>query len=682
MSAAKEKDPFISSLGKIYAGYTGGFALFVIIIAILEQFGVPDRILGYLFVGLTIGVYAYIGIISRTAQVAEYYVAGRRVPAIYNGMATGSDWMSAASFIGMAGSLYALGYGGLAFILGWTGGYMLVAILLAPYLRKFGQYTVPDFLGARYGGNAARLVGVIVLITASFVYVVAQIVGVGIITQRFLDVSFGVAVFVGLAGILVCSMLGGMRAVTWTQVAQYIVLIIAYLIPAILMSMKISGVPLPQLMYGIALEKIAVLEAGFRTAGMTPPPGVTGWHSTPFIGANGQFSMPVALNFFALVFCLMVGTASLPHILMRYFTTPSVREARQSVAWSLFFIFLLYFTAPAYAAFAKVEIYQTVIGQPIASLPDWIKSWQIVSPYGTPWINIVDVNKDGILQWNEFRIHPDVVVLATPEIAGLPYVIAGLVAAGGLAAALSTADGLLLALANALSHDVYYKMIDREAPTARRLIVSRVLLLIVAVAAAWTAGNAGADILFLVAWAFSIAAAGLFAALVMGVWYKRTTNTAAVVGMSVGYIATFGYLIYSEWFGLDFIQLFGSKDAIVAAARQTLTIAPNFIDADLRAEAQKIVDGAAGIKDGALAWFGGLIGIPTDTVVLRNRVVGRLWGLNNISGGVIGVPLSFLTIWIVSKLTTAPSQAMQDFIDDIRIPRGGVRLADKREAVE
>jgi cation/acetate symporter len=682
MSAAKDKDPFIASLGKIYAGYTGGFALFVIIIAILEQFGVPDRILGYLFVGLTIGVYAYIGIISRTAQVAEYYVAGRRVPAIYNGMATGSDWMSAASFIGMAGSLYALGYGGLAFILGWTGGYMLVAILLAPYLRKFGQYTVPDFLGARYGGNAARLVGVIVLITASFVYVVAQIVGVGIITQRFLDVSFGVAVFIGLAGILVCSMLGGMRAVTWTQVAQYIVLIIAYLIPAILMSMKISGVPLPQLMYGVALEKIAVLEAGFRTAGMTPPPGVTGWHSTPFIGANGQFSMPVALNFFALVFCLMVGTASLPHILMRYFTTPSVREARQSVAWSLFFIFLLYFTAPAYAAFAKVEIYQTVIGQPIASLPDWIKSWQIVSPYGTPWINIVDVNKDGILQWNEFRIHPDVVVLATPEIAGLPYVIAGLVAAGGLAAALSTADGLLLALANALSHDVYYKMIDREAPTARRLLISRVLLLIVALAAAWTAGNAGADILFLVAWAFSIAAAGLFAALVMGVWYKGTTNTAAVVGMSVGYLSTFGYLIYSEWFGLDFIQLFGSKDSIIAAARQTLSIAPNLIDADLRAEAQKIVDGAAGIKDGALAWFGGIIGIPTDTVVLRNRVVGRLWGLNNISGGVIGVPLSFLTIYVVSKFTTAPSQAMKDFIDDIRIPRGAVRLADKREAVE
>jgi cation/acetate symporter len=681
-SSLKEKDPFIASLGKIYAGYTGGFAVFVIIIAILEQMGVPDRVLGYLFVGLTIGVYAYIGIISRTQAVAEYYVAGRRVPALYNGMATGSDWMSAASFIGMAGSLYALGYGGLAFILGWTGGYMLVAILLAPYLRKFGQYTVPDFLGARYGGNAARLVGVVVLITASFVYVVAQIVGVGIITQRFLDVSFGVAVFVGLAGILVCSMLGGMRAVTWTQVAQYIVLIIAYLIPAFLMSAKVTGVPLPQIMYGVALERIEGLENAFRAAGMTPPPGVTGWHTAPFIGANGQFSMPAAVNFFALVFCLMVGTAALPHILMRYFTTPSVREARQSVAWSLFFIFLLYFTAPAYAAFGKVEIYQNIIGQPIAALPDWIKNWQIISPYGVPWINIVDVNRDGIVQWNEFRIHPDVVVLATPEIAGLPYVIAGLVAAGGLAAALSTADGLLLALANALSHDVYYKMIDRNAPTARRLVISRTLLIIVALAAAWTAGNAGADILFLVAWAFSIAAAGLFAALVMGVWYKKTTNTGAIVGMTVGYVVTFGYLIWSEWFGLDFVQLFGSKDAIVAAARQVGTINPNFVSAELRAEAAAIVANAANVKDGALAWFGGIIGIPTDTVVLRNRVVGRLWGINNISGGIIGVPLSFLTIWLVSKFTTPPSQAMQDFIDDIRIPKGGVRLADTRDAVE
>jgi cation/acetate symporter len=668
------KGDFTNNLGKIYGIYTGGFAAFVVMLAILEQLGVPDRVIGYLFVFLTIGVYAYIGIISRTAVVSEYYVAGRSVPAIYNGMATGSDWMSAASFIGMAGSLYALGYGGLAFILGWTGGYVLVAILLAPYLRKFGQYTVPDFLGARYGGNLARLVGVIVLITASFVYVVAQIVGVGIITQRFLDVSFGVAVFVGLAGILVCSMLGGMRAVTWTQVAQYIILIVAYLIPAILMSVKVTGVPIPQLMYGAALEKIEALEATMRAAGQVVP-----YHVAAFTTPNGQFSMPLALNFFALVFCLMVGTASLPHILMRYFTTPSVREARNSVAWSLFFIFLLYFTAPAYAAFAKLEIYQGLIGQRIADLPTiapWLKNWQLMSPYGVNWINIVDRNNDGILQLAEFAIHPDVIVLATPEIAGLPYVIAGLVAAGGLAAALSTADGLLLALANALSHDVYYRMIDPNAPTARRLVVSRVLLVIVALAAAWTAGNAGADILFLVAWAFSIAAAGLFAALVMGVWYKGTTNAGAVAGMVVGYAVTFGYLIWTEFYGLHFLSVFGSKEALLAAYRQYVGI--GVIAADLKAPYQALIANAQSIADGSLA--GSMLW--SDSVVLRNRVVARLWGINNISGGIFGVPLAFLTTYVVSKFTTQPSQAMRDFIDSIRMPKGGVMLADAKQGVK
>jgi cation/acetate symporter len=668
------KGDFTNNLGKIYGVYTGGFAVFVLLLALLEQVGVPDRVIGYLFIFLTIGVYAYIGIISRTAVVTEYYVAGRSVPALYNGMATGSDWMSAASFIGMAGSLYALGYGGLAFILGWTGGFVLVAILLAPYLRKFGQYTVPDFLGARYGGNVARFCGVIVLITASFVYVVAQIVGVGIITQRFLDVPFLAAVFIGLAGILVCSMLGGMRAVTWTQVAQYIILIVAYLIPAILMSVKVTGVPIPQLMYGTALEKIEALEAAMRAAGQVVP-----YHVAAFTTPNGQFSMNLAINFFALVFCLMVGTASLPHILMRYFTTPSVREARSSVAWGLFFIFLLYFTAPAYAAFAKLEIYQNLIGQRIADLPTiapWLKNWQLMSPYGVNWINIVDRNNDGILQLAEFAIHPDVIVLATPEIAGLPYVIAGLVAAGGLAAALSTADGLLLAIANALSHDLYYRMVDPNAPTGRRLIVSRVLLLVVAVAAAWTAGTAGSDILFLVAWAFSIAAAGLFAALVMGVWYKGTTNAGAILGMIVGYVVTFGYLMHTEFYGLHFMEIFGTKEAILGAYRQFVGIA--VIPAELKAPIQALIANPAQIQDGPLAgWL-----FWSDSIVLRNRVVGRLWGLNNISGGIFGVPLAFLTIYVVSKVTRAPSQAMQDFIDSIRVPKGGVRLADARQGVK
>jgi len=274
-----------------------------------------------------------------------------------------------------------------------------------------------------------------------------------------------------------------------------------------------------------------------------------------------------------------------------------------------------------------------------------------------------------------------VVVLATPEIAGLPYVIAGLVAAGGLAAALSTADGLLLALANALSHDVYYKMINREAPTARRLMISRVLLLIVALLAAWTAGSMGADILFLVAWAFSIAAAGLFAALVMGVWYKKTTNAAACWGMAVGYLVTFCYLIWSEFYGLHFMETFATKEAILRAA--TATAALPMATAELKAYASGLVANASAIQDGSVAWLGSLwSGLPSDHVVLRGRVVGRLWGLNNISGGIFGVPLSFLTIYLVSKFTTAPSLAMQNFVEDIRIPRGGVRLVDRREAVQ
>jgi cation/acetate symporter len=586
---------FLANLGKVYTYYTGGFAAFVLVLALLEQLGVPNRIIGYLFVFLTIGVYALIGYLSRTAQVSEYYVAGRRVPAFYNGMATGSDWMSAASFIGMAGTLYLLGYDGLAFVLGWTGGYVLVAILLAPYLRKFGAYTVPDFLGARYGGNLARLCGVIVLMSASFTYVVAQIFGTGIIASRFLGISFELAVFVGLAGILVCSMLGGMRAVTWTQVAQYIILIIAYLIPVVLLSAKVTGVPVPQLMYGQALEQIEALIAANANGAFEGARS----HITPF-------STYDPLNFFGLIFCLMVGTASLPHILMRYFTTPSVRDARKSVAWSLFFIFLLYFTAPAYAAFAKLEVFTNVIGQPIASLPAWVANWSNIG-----LLRITDANGDGILQFREFVINADAIVLATPEIAGLPYVIAGLVAAGGLAAALSTADGLLLAIANALSHDIYYRMIDPQANAKRRLVVARILLVCVAIVAAWVASTRPAGILAMVAWAFSIAASGLFPALVMGVWWKRTTSAGAIAGMIAGYGICLFYLIGTQYFAMPL-------------------------------------------------WF----------------------GVRNISCGLFGIPAAFIVTYVVSLMTEAPSKAMQDFIDSIRTPRGGVRLVSGEKALD
>ena len=356
---------FISNLGRVYTIYTGGFIAFIILMAILSALGVPNVVIGYFFVGFTIVIYAAIGIMSRTMQVGEYYVAGRRVPAIFNGMATGADWMSGASFVGMAGTLYALGYDGLAYVVGWTGGYVLVAILVAPYLRKFGAYTVPDFLSARYGGNLARFLGVIVLMTCSFTYVVAQIYATGIISARFIGLDFNIAVYVGLAGILVCSMLGGMRAVTWTQVAQYIVLIIAYLIPAIWMSTVKTGVPLPQIMYGQALQGISALEAA---------QGIAVQHLTPFV--HGGFNAP---NYFLLILCLMVGTASLPHVLMRYFTTPSVREARNSVAWSLLFIFILYFTAPSYAAFAKWTMLDLVASgltpENIADKAGWMLRW-------------------------------------------------------------------------------------------------------------------------------------------------------------------------------------------------------------------------------------------------------------------------------------------------------------------
>ena len=582
---------FINNLPKIYGMYTGGFVFFVVALAIAEQMGLPNAWIGYVFMAATIGLYAMIGIMSRTAETDEYYVAGRSVPALYNGMATGADWMSAASFIGMAGTLYAQGYDGLAFVMGWTGGYVLVALFLAPYLRKFGQYTIPDFLGVRYGGNLPRTIGIICAITASFTYVIAQIYGAGIITSRFLGIDLATGVWVGLVGVLVCSLLGGMRAVTWTQVAQYIILIIAYLVPVVWLSIKVTGNPVPQLAYGEVLQQIGQLEQQL---------GVTAGHATPFVKND-------MVNFLALTFCLMVGTAALPHILMRFFTTPSVKEARKSVGWSLFFIFLLYFTAPAYAAFAKLEVYSNVIGQSIAALPGWVASWtqvglvsvcDAVDAMTTVKGCAVNGNGDGILQLAELVLNADAIVLATPEIAGLPYVIAGLVAAGGLAAALSTADGLLLTISNALSHDVYYKMVNPNASAKKRLTIARILLLGVAAIAAYAASNAPATILSIVAWAFSIAAAAFFPALVLGIFWKRANKAGAVAGMLVGFGLTLYYLINVKFLGMT-------------------------------------------------PWF----------------------GIKDVSAGIFGIPLGFITIWAVSLMTQEPSQETKDMVEDLRYPK-------------
>ena len=399
--------------------------------------------------------------------------------------------------------------------------------------------------------------------------------------------------FVGLVGILVCSMLGGMRAVTWTQVAQYIILIIAYLSPVVWLSFKLYGNPFPELSYGQALQEIGQLETKL---------GITKPHVAAYVDAKGQFSWVEFNNFWALVLTLMIGTASLPHILMRYFTTPNVRDARKSVGWSIFFIFLLYFTAPAYAAFAKLEVYRNVIGQKISELPAWVQNWSQVGGL----LTIKDLNGDGILQLGEFIINQDIIVLSMPEIAGLPYVISGLVAAGGLAAALSTADGLLLAIANALSHDIYYKMIDPKASTFRRLTVARVLLVGVALIAAAVAGTRPAGIIQMVAWAFSLAAAGLFAPLVLGIWWKRTTAAGAIAGMIVGFGVCAFYLVGTRyfdmqlWFGIRNISsaLFGLPLAFL------VTWVVSLMSAAPSKEMQAFVDSIR-IPKGELAWVKG-----------------------------------------------------------------------------
>src|SRR6187455_128369 len=641
-------DAFYKQLGRMYGTYAGGFIAFVVLLAILEQIGVPNKILGYLFVFFTLAVYAIIGVMTRTAQVSEYYVAGRRVPAFYNGMATGADWMSAASFVGMAGTLFLLGYDGLAWVLGWTGGFVLVSILIGPYLRKFGAYTVPDFMAFRFGGNFARGIAVVVLVCCSFTYVTAQIYGTGLIASRFLGMQFEIAVFAGLVGILLCAMLGGMRAVTWTQIAQYIVLIVAYLVPIIILSTQHYGIPIPELTYGRAIAEIGAREGQLVKDGLAIlcnkeacPPGTLRPHIQPFMNYT-------PLNFFGIIFCMMVGTASLPHILMRYFTTPSVKEARDSVAWSLLFIFLLYFSAPAYAAFSKLEVYTNIIGRDLTTIRPWLFQWgelgliQICGKNATSIDAIVAACKaiaghPGVVRLQDFVINTDVIVLSTPEIAGLPYVISGLVAAGGLAAALSTADGLLLAIANALSHDVYYKMLDPNAPTIRRLTVARLLLFFVAVAAASLAATRPSDILAMVGWAFSLAMAGNFPALVLGIWWKRTTTTAAILGMFAGWGICLFYLVTSRYFPQIGITYFGMTSLLNPTTGLPL------------------VDVAKIMADpNAMESF------PTLAHPLANKV--GWFNLNNIACSLMG---------------KEPSKEMQAYVDEIRKPRGRTVLEEK-----
>ncbi len=667
-----------------YVVYTFGFVVLILVLALLEIMGLARQWIGYVFLLVTVVLYAGIGIYCRTSDPVEYYVAGRRVPAIFNGMSTAADWMSVASFLGVAGTLYLSGYNGLAYILGWTGGYVLVALFLAPYLRKFGRYTIPDFLGARFGGNLPRLVGVLCAVLCSFTYLVAQIYGVGIITTRMTGISFELGIFIALGGMLVCSFLGGMRAVTWTQVAQYIILLIAYLVPVIWLSVKQTGSPVPQVAASAVLQQVTEREreltydpqerevrliwkerAGVLQARIDGLPDTyeferkqlrlqllrarandqpmvevrtlerelaaypvsveaarTAWstardddlaraapplpHAEPFTTKGGENSGEVRNNFLALVLCLMLGTAGLPHILMRSFTTPSVSEARKSVFWSLFFILLLYMMAPALAILVKYEIYTNLVGMQFAELPAWVHAWTSVD---RSLIDIMDINHDGIVQLAEIHVGADVVVLAGPEIAGLPYVISGLVAAGALAAALSTADGLLLTLSNALSHDTLFRIVSPKMSAGRQVILSKVLLLLVAFAAAWAATRTPADILFLVGAAFSFAASSFFPVLVMGIFWRRANKWGATFGMLAGLVSTFIYMVMTQ------------------------------------------------------PWLRELV-----LHVPRSEPVELLWGIQPIAAGVFGAPVAFFVIVTISLLTPRPDYATLELVEYLRRP--------------
>jgi cation/acetate symporter len=643
-----------------YRGYTRRihwrFALFVVVfllflagLTLAERAGLRKIWVGAIFLFATVFFYALVGIYGRTSKASEYYVAGRRIPAMYNGMAVAADWMSAASFISMAGGLYLQGFsgigsqpGGLVYVLGWTGGFCLVALLVAPRLREMSLYTVPDYFGVRYGGRWPRIIAAWATVLCSFTYVVAQIYGVGLITSRLTGVQFEIGILLGLGGVLVCSFLGGMRAVTWTQVTQYVVLILAFLIPVSWLAYKQLGNPIAPVMYGQQLAKISALEhqltesaaeqevifeyakrstelalklenvsdslerdrksrkeeirrladshadesvlvAARRDLAAVPrdeeaarhvwtramadnmaraqplagmPP-----HTKPFAGDpngsdNDRELFDVSRrNFLALMFCLMVGTAGLPHLLTRFYTTRSVVDTRNSVTWSLFFIALLYLAAPALAVLVKFEIMGHLVGQRFDALPAWIAQWAKLDP---SLISVSDVNGDHILQFAELKLGPDLVMLATPEIAGLPYVVSGLVAAGGLAAALSTADGLLLTIGNALAHDLFYAGDTGKAGAVRRVMLSKFALFLVALLAAYVAAQRPADILYLVAASFSLAGAAFVPVMIFGIFWSGTTRAGAVMGMLAGLGLTLYYMAINSPVLRAFMGLRGS----------------------------------------------------------------------------------------------------------------------------
>jgi cation/acetate symporter len=578
----------------------------------------------YIVVGLTFLVYIGIAIWSRASTTGEFYVAGKGIHPVANGMATAADWMSAASFISMAGLIAFLGYGGSVFLMGWTGGYVLLAMLLAPYLRKFGKFTVPEFVGERYYSQTARIVAVICLIVASITYVIGQMKGIGVAFSRFMEVEFATGLFTGMGIVFIYAVLGGMKGITYTQIAQYCVLIFAYTIPAIFISLQLTGNPIPQLGLGSTmadgtylLDKLdlIVTDLGFRE------------YTT---SSNGNM-----LNMFLYTLSLMIGTAGLPHVIIRFFTVPKVRDARYSAGWALVFIAILYTTAPAVGAMARLNLTNTIqtgdTGSPTGNLvaderPDWMKRWET-----TGLLAYEDKNSDGRIQYyndanadfvtkaegwgwqgNEMTtVDRDIMVLANPEIANLPNWVIALVAAGGIAAALSTAAGLLLAISSAISHDLLKGVFMPQISEKNELMASRIAMAFAIVLAGWLGLNPPGFAAQVVALAFGLAASSIFPALMLGIFDKRANSTGAIAGMLSGLSATLLYIF----------------------------------------------------------WFKGWFFVP-GTEMAANTPDNWLFGISPEAFGAVGALINFAVAYAVSRATAPPPEHIQHLVEDIRVPRG------------
>ncbi len=510
----------------------------------------------WIIVGLTFALYMGIAVWSRAKSIGDFYVADKQVHPIANGMATAADWMSAASFISMAGLISFLGRDGAMYLMGWTGGYVLLAMLLAPYLRKFGKFTVPDFVAERYYSDVARVVAVICAIFVSFTYVAGQMRGVGIVFSRFLEVPIDIGVLIGMAIVFSYAVLGGMKGITYTQVAQYCVLIFAYLIPAIFISILMTGVPIPQLGFGATLKD--ALGGGFlldKLDGLNEALGFAAY------SGRGSKSM---IDVFMITLALMVGTAGLPHVIIRFFTVPKVADARKSAGWALLFITILYTTAPAVAAFARTNMILTLNDKPYSAAPSWFKNWE-----KTKLIQWEDKNADGIMQYrsdpsvNELSVDRDIVVLANPEIARLPNWVVALVAAGGLAAALSTAAGLLLVISTSISHDLVKNVIAKGISQRKELLYARIAAGFAVILAGYFGINPLGFVAQVVAFAFGLAASSFFPIIILGIFWKRATREGAIAGMLTGIAFTASYIIYFKfvnpagntaanwWFGIS-----------------------------------------------------------------------------------------------------------------------------------